>query len=516
MQSFLRNRKKGGASSFTPADRRGANASIRQKRREIADEVEFTIVYQLRLITRLTFKLIPFLFKGTPTWIFMFCRLMMFVLCLLPGFVVFTYYYATYPVRDIPYGVSSRHLLDLYLPCPSVGSKTTPHSTSSKAPVLVFFTGGAWIIGYKMWGALMGRALCPHGLLLVIPDYRNFPQAHGDEMIADVDLALQWVFDHIAEHGGDPNNVVLVGQSAGAHLTALLLLVKAAATAKTSEMTNLNLIRRFTCTEPLARTAVNDNDDDDDDDDAARGGEDGKGATTPLAAVLSSVREPEAATTPPAKKKSDAAQRIAKAPSSPTYDQGDEMEDIPNPWLSNKITWQVSNLRGFIPISGPYDLPTLCANFQKRGLDHSIVEWIFRNDLTTFSPTLYAQSLRDANVDLSTVSFPPMTVICGDKDQSVSCDVSVSFAKAVEGCGVQTDHVTYEGWSHTDPILEKPIGGDQRLHMDIYNLCRKWCVTKSEAEEGWGDFPDFDDTIPSCRRITPEPMVRFGRYCNPF
>lgn len=56
--------------------------------------------------------------------------------------------------------------------------------------MLIFLTGGAWMIGYKMWGSLMGRALCPHGMILVIPDYQNYPGATIEEMLADVDMAI--------------------------------------------------------------------------------------------------------------------------------------------------------------------------------------------------------------------------------------------------------------------------------------------------------------------------------------
>ena len=38
-------------------------------------------------------------------------------------------------------------------------------------------TGGAWTIGYKAWGSLLGRRLSKHGCLCYCIDYRNFPQA---------------------------------------------------------------------------------------------------------------------------------------------------------------------------------------------------------------------------------------------------------------------------------------------------------------------------------------------------
>eukprot|EP00957_Ditylum_brightwellii_P118450 9034265-Ditylum_brightwellii.AAC.1 len=94
-------------------------------------------------------------------------------------------------------------------------------------PVVIFLTGGAWIIGYKMWGALMARALVPFGVLVCMPDYRNFPGVTVGEMVLDVDYATQWVLNNCREFGGDPKRVVLVGQSAGAHLGSCVVMRKA-------------------------------------------------------------------------------------------------------------------------------------------------------------------------------------------------------------------------------------------------------------------------------------------------
>ncbi len=46
-------------------------------------------------------------------------------------------------------------------------------------------------------------------------------------MLQDVVQAINWVFENISLYGGDINNISIVGQSAGAHLTALALLLKA-------------------------------------------------------------------------------------------------------------------------------------------------------------------------------------------------------------------------------------------------------------------------------------------------
>jgi prenylcysteine alpha-carboxyl methylesterase len=88
-------------------------------------------------------------------------------------------------------------------------------------------TGGAWIIGYRAWGTLVGRFLQTLGIIMIAPDYRNYPQGTVTEMLEDVDAAMQWVFTNISVYGGDPNNIVLVGQSAGAQLSVVSILHQA-------------------------------------------------------------------------------------------------------------------------------------------------------------------------------------------------------------------------------------------------------------------------------------------------
>ncbi len=46
----------------------------------------------------------------------------------------------------------------------------------SFGPVCLGITGGAWIIGYKAWGALLAQRLCRAGVVVCCLDYRNFPQ----------------------------------------------------------------------------------------------------------------------------------------------------------------------------------------------------------------------------------------------------------------------------------------------------------------------------------------------------
>lgn len=84
------------------------------------------------------------------------------------------------------------------------------------------------MIGYKMWGALLARALNAAGIVVVIPDMRNYPWASVPSMVNDVDRSLAWTLENISNYGGDPDKVAVVGQSAGGHLACTALLKRVA------------------------------------------------------------------------------------------------------------------------------------------------------------------------------------------------------------------------------------------------------------------------------------------------
>ncbi|HEX7520486.1 MAG TPA: alpha/beta hydrolase [Acidimicrobiia bacterium] len=91
------------------------------------------------------------------------------------------------------------------------------------APVLLQIHGGGWMIGSK---EQQGRPLMYHladrGWVCVAINYRLSPKATWPDHLVDCKLALKWVREHIAEHGGDPGYVVVTGGSAGGHLTAMV------------------------------------------------------------------------------------------------------------------------------------------------------------------------------------------------------------------------------------------------------------------------------------------------------
>lgn len=170
------------------------------------------------LVTRLCLKLLRYLGVGYR-WITRFLALGCYAILLMPGFlqVGYHYFFSSQIRRGIVFGDQPRNRLDLYLPKNSNGPK----------PVVAFVTGGAWIIGYKAWGSLLGMQLSERDIIVACIDYRNFPQGTMRDMIEDASRGISFVCNNIADYGGDPNRIYLMGQSAGAHIAACTLVDQA-------------------------------------------------------------------------------------------------------------------------------------------------------------------------------------------------------------------------------------------------------------------------------------------------
>ncbi|KAM0022485.1 putative alpha/beta hydrolase-3 [Helianthus debilis subsp. tardiflorus] len=170
------------------------------------------------LMSRLAFTLLRYLGLGRR-WMLRLLALLLYAMLLMPGFlrVVYQFCVSSQVRRSIIYGDQPRNRLDLYL----------PNNIDSPKPVVIFVTGGAWIIGYKAWGALLGLQLAQRDIIVASIDYRNFPQGTISDMVEDVSQGISFVCKNISEYGGDPNRIYLMGQSAGAHISSCALFQQA-------------------------------------------------------------------------------------------------------------------------------------------------------------------------------------------------------------------------------------------------------------------------------------------------
>jgi acetyl esterase/lipase len=115
--------------------------------------------------------------------------------------------------RDVAYAdpPQERQILDIYAPA---GAKNLP--------VVFWIHGGGWQTGDKSDVQLKPQAFMDKGFVFVSTNYRLLPKVDMGTLIRDVAKAAGWVHKHIAEYGGDPKRMFVMGHSAGAQLAAII------------------------------------------------------------------------------------------------------------------------------------------------------------------------------------------------------------------------------------------------------------------------------------------------------
>ncbi len=115
--------------------------------------------------------------------------------------------------RDISYAdpAQERQVLDVYSPA---GAKNLP--------VVFWIHGGGWQAGDKSSVQIKPQVFVDKGFVFVSTNYRLLLNVEMETIFRDVAKSLGWVHKHIAEHGGDPKRIFVMGHSAGAQLAALV------------------------------------------------------------------------------------------------------------------------------------------------------------------------------------------------------------------------------------------------------------------------------------------------------
>lgn len=116
--------------------------------------------------------------------------------------------------KDIAYGGLARQKLDIY----------TPNTAQAGRPVVIFFYGGRWRSGSKDDYLFTAQALTSRGFVVVLPDYRLYPEVKFPTFAEDAAHAVAWTRQHINNYGGNPQQLFIMGHSAGAHIAAMLAL----------------------------------------------------------------------------------------------------------------------------------------------------------------------------------------------------------------------------------------------------------------------------------------------------
>lgn len=116
--------------------------------------------------------------------------------------------YANVPYADL----SERNILDIYVPKKAKGPR----------PAVVFIHGGGWSFGDKSMVAPYADDLLARGFIVVSINYRYTNQEVFPANIHDCKGVIRFLRANAAQYSINPDRIGVFGESAGAHLAALL------------------------------------------------------------------------------------------------------------------------------------------------------------------------------------------------------------------------------------------------------------------------------------------------------
>ena len=115
-------------------------------------------------------------------------------------------------VIEVRYGAASSQTIDLVVPT----------ATQNPTPLLVFIHGGYWQALSKLDSFFAAPECLSHGVAYAAVDYTLAPHASLDEIVDECRLAVRALRDAAPSHNIDPQQIIVSGSSAGAHLTAMV------------------------------------------------------------------------------------------------------------------------------------------------------------------------------------------------------------------------------------------------------------------------------------------------------
>ena len=111
---------------------------------------------------------------------------------------------------DLRYGPAERNRID-YFPA------------GVRGPVLVFIHGGYWQMRAKENFSFVASGPLAHGIHVALVGYTLAPDKSLRGIVDEIDAAIAWLAERVAEYGGDRERLYVSGWSAGGHLTATSL-----------------------------------------------------------------------------------------------------------------------------------------------------------------------------------------------------------------------------------------------------------------------------------------------------
>jgi len=370
-------------------------------------------------------------------------------------------------------------------------------------------------------------------------------------MAEDILLATEWAYLNVRRLGGDPDNITLAGQSAGAHI-CMCLLVNTFIASKTiethacySEEDNA-IISTAVAVKPMtpyrlqddmidsavvvdeAQTSCSDDEDNSDclDSSIWREVSDCSIDRLNIPPSFSNMHHKSTSTDPRYFSPLHTSHSINSSNNNHYTTTNDLINNDNNGPLRPFDLLRC--VKRFIGVSGPYNLGALENHFQQRGLDGFILRWICKGDVSRYSPTealrefivahqqqqqqpsQRQRSFSNNSLSIALSDFPEVSLFHGSCDATIPSSISRELQTVLVdgGCKNVSLHI-YEGWSHTDAILEAPMVGDNRLFRDMSDILHG--ESDSEIRERNQEIIELRDEA-----LISNTLANFARYVNPF
>ena len=113
---------------------------------------------------------------------------------------------------DVPYGEHKDEVVDIF-----------PAEGSGKAPVVMFYHGGAWTRGTKDGYSFPALELAPRGIGLVATEFTKVPDGTLSNQVRQNRDATAWVYNNADKYGFDRDRIFVAGHSSGGHNCGMAL-----------------------------------------------------------------------------------------------------------------------------------------------------------------------------------------------------------------------------------------------------------------------------------------------------
>ncbi|PSC67534.1 putative isoprenylcysteine alpha-carbonyl methylesterase ICMEL1 [Micractinium conductrix] len=144
---------------------------------------------------------------------------------------------------------------------------------------------------------------------------------------------------------------------------------------------------------------------------------------------------------------------------------------VQQPQVGAFPAWDPALIRGFVGVSGAYNLYALADHLHRRGLYRHLFEAIHslegKPKLRELSPTYQMRKLGAAVAS----RLPPILILHGTADKSVPMEIAVEFVAALREAGSPARLKLYKERTHTRPVVEDPMrGGRDELMDDVLSM----------------------------------------------